>query len=119
MNTAAAARESSTSPQELIVDLRQKNNAESIRSVVEQSLAGRVHGAFAIATQLSHKLDPDLLPSGIAALDDPAVLGGLPRGCLTEICGAPSSGCTTVLLSAMAMATARSEACCLVDATDS
>jgi len=86
----------------------------AIRRAVEQTLAGRVPAAFGRAAQL----DPELVPSGIAALDDAALLGGLPRGCLTEICGPASSGRTTVLLAALAAATARSEACCLVDAND-
>lgn len=54
--------------------------------------------------------------SGIAALD--ALTGGLPRGCLTEICGPASSGRTTVLLAALAAATRRGEYCALLDASD-
>ena len=37
--------------------------------------------------------------SGIPELD--ALTGGLPRGCLTEICGPASSGRTTLLLAAL------------------
>jgi hypothetical protein len=55
--------------------------------------------------------------SGIAALD--SLTGGLPRGCLTEICGPASSGRTTVLLAALAVATRRGEFCALLDAGDS
>jgi hypothetical protein len=44
--------------------------------------------------------------------------GGLPRGCLTEIFGAASSGRTSLLLSILAEATAREEVCALVDAED-
>ena len=47
--------------------------------------------------------------SGIAAMD--ALTGGLPRGCLTEICGPASSGRTTLLLAALAAATRRGEFC--------
>jgi len=47
-----------------------------------------------------------------------ALTGGLPRGCLTEICGPASSGRTTLLLSAVAAATRRGEFCALVDASD-
>jgi hypothetical protein len=54
--------------------------------------------------------------SGIAAID--ALTGGLPRGCLTEICGPASSGRTTVLLAALAAATRRGEYCVVVDASD-
>ena len=54
--------------------------------------------------------------SGISALDH--LTGGLPRGCLTEICGAASSGRTSVMLAALAAATRRGEFCALLDASD-
>src|SRR4029077_7024801 len=57
-----------------------------------------------------------MVTSGIPALD--ALTGGLPRGCLTEICGPASSGRTTVLLAALAAAPRRGEFCVLVDASD-
>ena len=57
-----------------------------------------------------------MVSSGIAAMD--ALTGGLPRGCLTEICGPSSSGRTTVLLAALAAATRRGEFCAVVDASD-
>jgi hypothetical protein len=47
-----------------------------------------------------------------------AHVGGLARGCLTEICGTASSGRTSVLLLALARATQRGEVCALVDASD-
>ena len=57
-----------------------------------------------------------MVSSGIPALD--ALTGGLPRGCLTEICGPASSGRTTLLLAALAAATQRGEFCAVVDASD-
>ncbi|HLH07654.1 MAG TPA: hypothetical protein VKW78_10480 [Terriglobales bacterium] len=59
---------------------------------------------------------PDMVPSGVPAID--ALTGGLPRGALTEIVGPTSSGRTSLLLSVLAQATARQEACALVDAAD-
>jgi recombination protein RecA len=53
---------------------------------------------------------------GIAQVD--ALTGGLPRGSLTELCGAPSSGRTSLMLAAIAATTARGELCALVDAAD-
>jgi hypothetical protein len=47
-----------------------------------------------------------------------ALTGGLPRGCLTEICGAASSGRTSVLLATLAAASRRQETCALVDVSD-
>jgi len=57
-----------------------------------------------------------MVSSGIAAID--ALTGGLPRGCLTEICGPASSGRTTLLVAALAAATRRGECCVVVDASD-
>src|ERR1700740_2521094 len=68
------------------------------------------------ASQLEIRPAPEMASSGILALD--ALTGGLPRGCLTEICGPASSGRTTVLLAALAAATRRGEYCALIDATD-
>lgn len=59
---------------------------------------------------------PELVPSGVPQLD--GATGGLPRGCLTEVFGAASSGRTSLLVAALAQATAREEICALVDAED-
>jgi recA bacterial DNA recombination protein len=68
------------------------------------------------ASRLAVRPAPEMVSSGIAAMD--ALTGGLPRGCLTEICGPASSGRTTLLLSALAAATRRGEFCVVVDAGD-
>jgi recombination protein RecA len=68
------------------------------------------------ASQLDIRPAPEMVTSGIPAID--ALTGGLPRGCLTEICGPASSGRTTVLLAALAAATRRGEFCAVVDASD-
>lgn len=60
---------------------------------------------------------PELVRTGVPELD--AATGGLPRGCLTEILGPPSSGRSSLLLSILAQATARGEVCALADAEDS
>jgi hypothetical protein len=59
---------------------------------------------------------PEMVSSGVPALD--ILTGGLPRGCLTEICGPASSGRTTLLLAALAAATRRGEFCVVIDASD-
>ena len=59
-----------------------------------------------------HRPAPETIPTGITEID-------LPRGSLTEIYGPASSGRTSLLLSILAQATARQEACALVDAEDS
>src|SRR5438874_5627361 len=66
-------------------------------------------------------LDPNdelaTAPTGITALDA-RLGGGFPRGQLSELVGARSSGRTSVLLRMMAAATARGELVALVDALD-
>ena len=59
---------------------------------------------------------PELVRSGVPEVD--LATGGLPRGCLTEICGAASSGSTSLLVAILAEAAAREEVCALVDAED-
>ena len=60
----------------------------------------------------------ELQPSGVMELD--AVLGGgFPRGSLVELCGAASSGRTSLAFSLLARATERQEACAFVDVSDS
>ena len=68
------------------------------------------------ASRLEIRPAPEMVSSGISAID--ALTAGLPRGCLTEICGPPSSGRTTLLLSALATATRRGEFCVVIDASD-
>ena len=84
-----------------------------LRSDIEAALAGRVPAPF---TYRDRKIF-ETAPSGIVELD--SLVGGLPRGSLTEICGPPCSGRTSVMLSALASRTAEREACALVDGHDS
>jgi hypothetical protein len=59
----------------------------------------------------------ETVSTGIDALD--ARTGGLRRGAITEIFGAACSGKTSIMLSILAAAMDRAEACALVDGTDS
>jgi hypothetical protein len=68
------------------------------------------------ASRLDIRPAPQMASSGVAAID--ALAGGLPRGCLTEICGPASSGRTTLLFATLAAATRRGEFCAVVDASD-
>ena len=70
------------------------------------------------ASRLEVRPRPEMISSGIPELDA-LTGGGIPRGCLTEICGSPSSGKTSVLLATLALATQRGESCVLIDARDS
>jgi recombination protein RecA len=68
------------------------------------------------ASRLALRPAPEMVSSGITAMD--ALTGGLPRGCLTEICGPASSGRSTLMLAALSAATWRGEFCAIVDAGD-
>jgi hypothetical protein len=69
------------------------------------------------ASRLEVRPRPEIISTSIAELD--ALTEGIPRGCLTEIYGASSSGKTSVLLATIAAATRRQESCALIDASDS
>lgn len=88
-----------------------------------QAVALKIQIESALGVELA---SPPTLPSpsptervssGIVELD--ALTGGLPRGKLTEIYGAASSGRTSVGLSVLAGRTAQGEVCAWVDACDS
>lgn len=68
------------------------------------------------AARLEMRPTPETVSSGIPQID--VLTGGLPRGCLTEICGPESSGRTSLLLSVLAAAIRRQETCALLDASD-
>jgi hypothetical protein len=85
----------------------------TLRSQIEADLRGRVASPFAYRDRNAF----ELVSTGIAGMD--ALVSGLPRGAMTEICGAACSGRTSLLLSALASRTADGEVCALVDARDS
>src|ERR1700682_4090080 len=90
-----------------------RSNLATLRSDVELALAGRVVSPFGYRDRKS----VETVLTGIPEID--ALAGGFPRGALTEICGPPCSGRTTVLLSALVSRTAEAEVCALIDARDS
>ncbi len=69
------------------------------------------------ASRLEIRPAPAMTHIGIPELD--LLTGGLPRGCLTEVCGPASSGRTSLLLATLAQSTQRNEICALVDVSDS
>jgi hypothetical protein len=85
----------------------------TLRSKIEADLRGRVASPFAYRDRNAF----ELVSTGIAEMD--ALVGGVPRGAMTEICGVACSGRTSLLLSALALRTADGEVCALVDARDS
>jgi recombination protein RecA len=85
----------------------------TLRSKIESDLRGRVASPFAYRDRNAF----ELVSTGVPEMDD--LVGGLPRGAMTEICGAACSGRTSLLLSVLASRTAEGEACALVDGRDS
>src|SRR5579864_467102 len=83
-----------------------------LRSSVESALAGRVPAPFTYRDRRS----VETVSIGAPEID--FLSGGLPRGGLTEICGPPCSGRTSLLISALAERTAQDETCALVDGHD-
>ena len=88
------------------------SKAAALRFRVEAALAGRIASPFAY----HDRRIVETVSAGVAPID--LLTGGLPRGSLTEICGPPCSGRTSLLVSALASRTAASEVCALVDARD-
>jgi hypothetical protein len=86
--------------------------AAAVKLQVEAALAHKIPSALTP----SARPEPELIPTGIPQLD--AAIGGIARGCVTEICGTSSSGRTSVMLSLLARVTRREEAVALVDASD-
>jgi hypothetical protein len=87
-------------------------NLAALRTHVELSLTGRVAAPFSYRDRKF----VETVSSGIPEID--SLTGGLPRGSLTEICGPPCSGRSTLLVSALAERTAHAEVCALVDGRD-
>jgi hypothetical protein len=96
----------------------QASSSAAVIANVSQSKIGNRQSVIPLtqASRLETRPAPEMVTSGIAELD--TLTGGLPRGCLTEICGAASSGRTSVMLTALAAATRRGEYCAMIDASD-
>jgi recombination protein RecA len=80
----------------------------ALRRQIQDSLSER----FGIDHTIREKAAPEILPTGLPAID-------IPRGTLSEICGPASSGCTSIIHAALARATRRPEFCALIDASNS
>jgi hypothetical protein len=79
---------------------------------IELALADRFGAVF----QRREKQPVEIVPTGVWEID--ARLNGFPRGAITEIHGTASSGRTSLLLSALTVATMQEETCALVDTSD-
>ena len=82
----------------------------SVLAVRAQEVRTQVESRLPAALAIRKPLPAETLSLGVAGLP------GVPRGALTEICGAASSGRTTLLLSLLSETTRHQQACALVDA---
>jgi hypothetical protein len=71
---------------------------------------------FGAAVHVHQKAPAEILSTGVPEVD--ALTSGLPRGAITEVFGANSSGRTSFILSTLAHATNVQEVCALVDTND-
>ena len=78
---------------------------------LQTALTERFQNRFDVIFGLREHPAPDLLPTGLPAID-------IPRGTLTETHGPASSGRTSILTAALARATRRPEFCALIDSGD-
>jgi hypothetical protein len=98
-------------------DLKKPAGKQSGIEIIRSTISDRKSTIpLTSASRLEIRPAPEMVSSGISAIDH--LTGGLPRGCLTEICGAASSGRTSVMLAALSAATRRGEFCALLDAAD-
>ena len=90
--------------------------ATALRALIESRVEERLAGRFPAPLGWRPRPALQTVPTGIVEVD--ALIGGLPRGALTEVHGPASSGRTALLLSLLARFTRRQELCALVDAGD-
>lgn len=85
-------------------------------AISKAEIESEVVSRFATAFKLQEKPPVAVVSTGIAEVD--SLTGGLPRGAITEIFGSASSGRTSLMISALAYATAHEEVCVLIDTND-
>jgi len=90
--------------------------AAELRALIETRVEERLGGRFPAALGWRPRPTAPTVPTGIPEVD--SLIGGLPRGALTEVCGPGSSGRTALLLSLLGEFTRCQELCVLVDAGD-
>src|SRR6201985_3507530 len=79
-------------------------------------LKSKLQHRFDVPFRIQTKPYYDLLSTGVPAIDR-LIAGGIPRGALTEICGAESCGRTALTFALLGQATQRGGCCAGIDAT--
>jgi hypothetical protein len=88
-------------------------SASALRAQIEAAFAERIPSALTPAPRIIRPR----AATGISQVDE-LTEGGLPVGALTEICGAQSSGRTTLALSFLARVTQAGRVCAWIDVSD-
>ena len=87
-----------------------------MNAVAKTRIQSQIADRFGHVFEQREKRPLEILPTGVTEIDQ--VLGGFPRGAITEVHGTESCGRTSLLLSALAAATSSEETCALVDCSD-
>ena len=77
-------------------------------------LRSQLRTRFDVPFEVRKRPDREQIPTGIPAIDK-LTEGGIPRGTLTEICGAESTGRTALVFALLGQATQRGECCAWID----
>jgi hypothetical protein len=87
-----------------------------MNAVAKKEIESQVVDRLGQVFERHEKRPREILTSGIGEIDQ--VLGGFPRGAITEIHGTASCGRTSLMLATLAAATANEETCALIDCGD-
>lgn len=88
-----------------------------VAALSKAKIESEIISRFGTAFRLQPKTTAEVISTGIPEID--SLLGGLPRGGITEIVGPASSGRTSLMLSTLSHATNHQEICALIDTNDS
>jgi len=77
-------------------------------------LRTEMRSRFDVPFEVRRRPDLEQIPTGIPAIDQ-LTAGGIPRGTITEICGAESTGRTALMFALLSKATRRGECCAWID----
>lgn len=88
------------------------------QALAKSQIEAHIRNRFGPVFKVSEKRRAEFIGSGLAEIDA-LTGGGLPRGAITEIVGAASSGRVSFLLTALAQATMNNEITAIIDTYDS
>jgi len=77
-------------------------------------LRTEMRARFDVPFEVRRRPDLEQIPTGIPAIDQ-LTAGGIPRGTMSEICGAESTGRTALMFTILSQATRRGECCAWID----